>query len=212
MFAKVVVMGLGYVGLPTAALLASRGMQVVGIDTNLEVVDSVNNAQNHVSEPHLDTIIKSVIQTKCLRAEIKAEPADVFIIAVPTPFNQAHEPDLQFVEAAADSIATVLEKGNLIILESTSPVGTTEKIAQRLSRLRADLIMPTQSDTPDVAIAYCPERVLPGRVLLELVENDRVIGGITPHCSKRASDLYKTFVRGKCISTNAKTAEMVKLA
>ncbi|WP_022940596.1 UDP-N-acetyl-D-mannosamine dehydrogenase [Psychromonas hadalis] len=209
---KVLVVGLGYIGLPTAAVIASRGMDVVGLDVNQEAVDTINKGEIHIVEPDLDIVVRAVVMTGKLRATTEAEVADVFMIAVPTPFKEDHSPDLSYIQAAAKTIAPVLEKGNLVILESTSPVGTTEKLAGWLKEARPDLSFPQdKGDTADINIAHCPERVLPGYVLQELVSNDRVIGGISNRCSEKAVELYKTFVRGECIITNARTAEMAKL-
>ncbi len=204
--------GLGYIGLPTAAMFASRGIRVIGVDINKHTVDTINSGKIHIVEPDLDLIVSEVVRQGYLRATTKPESADVFLIAVPTPFMGDHEPDVSYVEAAAKSIAPVLKKGDLVILESTSPVGTTEKMVDWLAVVRPDLKFPLQKcEVPDINIAYCPERVLPGRVVQELVHNDRVIGGLTNTCSQRAMMLYKTFVEAECIITNARTAEMCKL-
>lgn len=213
MFNKVSVIGLGYIGLPTAAVLASRGLDVVGVDVNAHAVDTINKGEIHIVEPDLDIVVRSAVMTGKLKATLTAEPADAFLVAVPTPFKgDNHEPDLSYIEAAAKTIAPVLAKGNLVVLESTSPVGTTEKLAQWLAEARPDLTFPQQKGiAADVKIAYCPERVLPGYVLQELVSNDRVIGGVSKACSEKAVALYKTFVKGECIVTNARTAEMAKL-
>lgn len=215
-FEKVSVIGLGYIGLPTAAIIASRGMTVIGVEVNQNAVDTINAGQIHIVEPDLDIVVRSVVSTGNLRAVTVAEPADVFMIAVPTPFihsdDDSHQPDLSYIESAAKIIAPVLEKGNLVILESTSPVGTTEKLAAWLATARPDLSFPQdKGDAADINVAHCPERVLPGYVLQELVSNDRVIGGMSKTCSKKAVALYRTFVRGECIVTNARTAEMAKL-
>lgn len=204
--------GLGYIGLPTAAIIASRGVQVIGIDVNQHAVDTINKGAVHIVEPDLDIVVRSVVTTGNLRATTTAEPADAFLVAVPTPFNEDRTPDLSYIKAAADALAPVLAKGNLVVLESTSPVGTTEKLAQWLADQRPDLSFPQNAGTgADIQIAYCPERVLPGQVLQELVNNDRVIGGMTSHCAQRASELYKLFVKGECIITSARTAELCKL-
>jgi UDP-N-acetyl-D-mannosaminuronic acid dehydrogenase len=204
--------GLGYIGLPTAAMLASRKIKVVGVDVNQHAVDTINRGEIHIVEPELDIIVQAAVNQGYLRATTKPEPADAFLIAVPTPFKGDHEPDLSCVEAAAKSIASVLKKGDLVILESTSPVGTTEQMADWLAQARNDLSFPHQiGEFADVNIAYCPERVLPGKVVHELVSNDRVIGGMTQRCSQRATELYKIFVDAECIPTNARTAEMCKL-
>jgi len=212
MFNTVSMVGLGYIGLPTAAVLASRKIKVIGVDINQHAVDAINRGQIHIVEPELDIIVSEAVSQGYLRATTKPEPAEAFLIAVPTPFMGDHEPDVSFVEAAARSIAPVLKKGNLVILESTSPVGTTEQMAEWLAQVRPDLSFPQQKgDYADINIAYCPERVLPGRVVHELVHNDRVIGGMTPNCSYRAKQLYKIFVEAECIATNVRTAEMCKL-
>jgi UDP-N-acetyl-D-mannosaminuronic acid dehydrogenase len=214
------VIGLGYIGLPTAAVIASRDIQVVGVDVNQQAVDTINAGNIHIVEPDLDIVVRSVVTTGNLRATTTPEPAEVFMIAVPTPFyngedvngEQSHQPNLSYIESAAKAIAPVLEKGNLVILESTSPVGATEKLAGWLKEARPDLSFPQDAgDTADIKVAHCPERVLPGYVLQELVSNDRVIGGMSNACSERAVELYKTFVRGECVITNARTAEMAKL-
>ena len=213
---KVSVIGLGYIGLPTAALIASRGMSVVGVEVKQETVDIINAGKIHIVEPDLDIVVRSVVSMGHLRAVTVAEPADVFMVAVPTPFvhsdDDSHEPDLHYIKSAAEMIGPVLEKGNLVILESTSPVGTTEKLAAWLAAERPDLSFPQdKGDAADIKVAHCPERVLPGYVLQELVSNDRVIGGISKACSDKAVELYKTFVKGECIVTHARTAEMSKL-
>lgn len=211
-FETVSVVGLGYIGLPTAAILSSYGIDVTGVDVSRHVVDSLNNGKVHIVEPDLDSIVHMAVINKQLRATTTPVPANAFIIAVPTPITHDHKPDVSYVMAAARSIAPVIAKNNLIILESTSPVGTTEKMAALLAEMRPELSFPHAGETaPDVHIAYCPERVLPGRILKELVENDRIIGGITPACADEARKLYKTFVRGECIVTDARTAEMTKL-
>jgi UDP-N-acetyl-D-mannosaminuronic acid dehydrogenase len=193
-------------------MLASRKIKVVGVDINQHAVDTINRGEIHIIEPELDIIVQAAVTQGYLRATTKPEPADAFLIAVPTPFKGDHEPDLSYVEAAAKSIAPVLKKGDLVILESTSPVGTTEQMADWLAQARNDLSFPHQvGELADVNIAYCPERVLPGKVVHELVSNDRVIGGMTQRCSQRATELYKTFVEAECIPTNARTAEMCKL-
>jgi UDP-N-acetyl-D-mannosaminuronic acid dehydrogenase len=212
LFKLVSVVGLGYIGLPTAAMLASRKVNVVGVDINKHAVDTINRGEIHIVEPELDLLVGAAVTQGYLRATTTPEPADAFLIAVPTPFMLDHEPDLSYVETAARSIAPVLKKGDLVILESTSPVGTTEQLAVWLAQSRPDLSFPHQvGEQADVSIAYCPERVLPGRVVHELVSNDRVIGGLTERCSRRATQLYRTFVEADCITTDARTAEMCKL-
>lgn len=206
------VIGLGYIGLPTAALIASSGMQVVGVDVNPLIVETINSGKVHIEEVDLDDLVQNEVSRGTLRASLTVVPSDVFVIAVPTPVSQDHAPDLSYVMEAARAIAPVLNAGNLVILESTSPAGTTEAIRNLFASLRPDLKMPDKSENrADIAIAYCPERVLPGRILAELVNNDRCIGGITPLCAKNAVTFYSQFVRGQCITTNARTAEMVKL-
>lgn len=197
-FKKISVIGLGYIGLPTAAVLANHGVEVIGVDVNKKAVETINQGKIHIVEPELDSIVHSAVMSGKLKATLKPEKADAFIIAVPTPFKENHKPDLSYIEMAAQSIAPVLEKGNLIILESTSPVGTTEKLAEWLPKV-------------DLEIAYCPERVLPGHILKEIVGNDRIIGGLTPKAGERAKELYQIFVKGNCIVTDARTAEMTKL-
>ena len=215
-FEKISVVGLGYIGLPTAAMFASKKVTVLGIDHNNLIVDTINRGEIHIVEPFLASMVQQVVNQGYLSAAIIPEPADAFLIAVPTPFKNSNnpipEPDLTYIESAIQLISPVLKKGDLVILESTSPVGTTEKIAEWLSALRDDLVFPEQgSGECDVNIAHCPERVLPGKVVKELVENDRVIGGISERCSERASELYEIFVEGECVITNARTAEMSKL-
>ncbi len=215
-FNKISVVGLGYIGLPTAAVIASRKCQVIGLDVNPSVVDTVNKGEIHIIEPDLDMIVHAAVKEGYLRATLSAEPAEAFLIAVPTPFkteqDKSHVPDLKYIEAAAESIAPVLSKGNLVILESTSPVGATELMAERLSEARPDLTFPqSHGEQSDIRIAHCPERVLPGHVVRELVFNDRIIGGMTPACSEAACRLYEIFVEGECLTTTARTAEMAKL-
>ncbi|MGD2017835.1 MAG: UDP-N-acetyl-D-mannosamine dehydrogenase [Planctomycetota bacterium] len=209
---QVSVIGLGYIGLPTAAVIASRGVQVCGVDVSQETVDTINRGEIHIVEPDLDIVVRGAVTTETLRATCTPEPSDVFIVAVPTPFTDGHEPDLSFIESAANAIAPVLKEGDLIILESTSPVGATEKLCRWIAAARPDLRLPHEHpDDAQLFVAHCPERVLPGYVLQELVANDRVIGGITRRCAERARDLYKLFVKGECILTTARTAEMAKL-
>ncbi|MGX7951259.1 UDP-N-acetyl-D-mannosamine dehydrogenase [Tsuneonella sp. HG249] len=211
---EVCVIGLGYIGLPTAAVIARANCRVTGVDLSQAVVDTINRGEIHIEEVDLDGLVQGVVQRGMLVASTEIVPADVFVIAVPTPFEKDgnHTPDVSYVIAAATSVAAVLKKGDVVILESTSPVGTTEILRDRLSALRPDLAMPGLTDgTPDVAIAYCPERVLPGRILEELTHNDRSIGGITPRCARKALAFYKLFVRGTCVTTDARSAEMTKL-
>lgn len=205
------VIGLGYIGLPTAAIFAARGKKVVGVDINVHAVNTINSGDIHIIEPELGELVRAAVHTGHLRATTQAEAADAFLIAVPTPFIGNHQPDLSYVQAAALSIAPVMKTGDLVILESTSPVGATEQMAKWLAAARPDLRFPQHGERCDVFIAYCPERVLPGKVMIELLQNDRIIGGLTPVCSSRASDLYRIFLRGECIETNARIVEMCKL-
>ena len=206
------VIGLGYIGLPTAAVLASRGVKVIGVDVSERVVSTINTGNVHIVEPELDVLVRRIVSEGAFRAVTRPEPADAFLIAVPTPFLDGHKPDISYVEASVRHIAPVLRRGNLVILESTSPVGTTEKISHWLAESRPDLSFPHRTgDAADIRIAHCPERVLPGHVLRELVENDRIIGGLSPLCSEQAVELYRIFVEGNCLTTDARTAEMAKL-
>ncbi|MDO6707169.1 UDP-N-acetyl-D-mannosamine dehydrogenase [Photobacterium sp. 1_MG-2023] len=216
-FETISVIGLGYIGLPTAAMFASRKKKVIGVDVNQHAVDTINQGKIHIVEPELDMIVHAAVTEGYLKATISPEPADAFLIAVPTPFKKntnggIPEPDLSYIESASKAIAPVLKKGDLVILESTSPVGATEQMAEWLASSRPDLSFPQSAgETADVSIAHCPERVLPGHVVRELVENDRVIGGMSKQCSDRAVELYRIFVEGECVITNARTAEMAKL-
>ncbi|MDA9112769.1 UDP-N-acetyl-D-mannosamine dehydrogenase [Gammaproteobacteria bacterium] len=212
------VVGLGYIGLPTAAMFASEGCTVIGVDVNQETIDTVNAGRIHIVEPQLEKLVKNAVSNGLLRATNNPETADIFFIAVPTPFkkrldkNSIPEPDLRYIESASRSIAKVLKKGNLVILESTSPVGTTEQMSKWMEEERPDLTFPHSfGDESNIRVAHCPERVLPGQVIKELVENDRLIGGVSPSCSDAAVEIYKVFVKGECIITNARTAEMAKL-
>ncbi len=211
-FKRVSVIGLGYIGLPTAAIIASRKIEVIGVDVNEKAVETINQGKIHIVEPDLDLLVQATVSTGMLKAVLKPEPADAFMIAVPTPFLDDKSPDLSFVFQAAIAIAPVLEKGNLVILESTSPVGTTEKMAALLAEARPDLTFPADAGAKaDIQVAHCPERVLPGRVLRELVDNDRIMGGLTPYCAERAKQLYAIFVQGECFLTDSRTAEMSKI-
>ena len=212
-FNSVSVIGLGYIGLPTAAMFASRKVPVHGVDVNQAAVDTINRGEIHIVEPDLDIVVRAAVSEGYLQAATQAAPADAFLIAVPTPFKGDNkEPDLRFIEAAAATIAPVLKKGDLVVLESTSPVGTTDKVAAWLAAARPDLSFPPAAgEGADIRMAYCPERVLPGRVMQELIYNDRIIGGMTAKCAEAAVNLYKTFVIGNCVVTNARTAEMAKL-
>lgn len=217
-FETISVVGLGYIGLPTAAMFASKQRKVIGIDINKHAIDSVNAGKIHIVEPELDLMVKKAVEEGFLEATFSPESADAFLIAVPTPFlpmdseRSTPQPDLTYIQSAASSIAKVLKKDDLVILESTSPVGTTEKMAKWMADVRPDLSFPqTHGEASDIRVAYCPERVLPGYVVSELVNNDRVIGGMTGACSAAAIELYKLFVKGECVVTNARTAEMAKL-
>lgn len=208
------VIGLGYIGLPTAAVIARSGMQVHGVDVTQVVVDTINRGEIHIEEVDLDGLVQGVVQRGLLSASTEVAPADVFVIAVPTPFHKdgQHTPDISYVLEAARNVARVLKAGDTIILESTSPVGTTEQMRDMIASERPDLKMPGLCQgTPDISVAYCPERVLPGRILEELTNNDRSIGGITPRCARKALSFYKRFVRGTCVTTDARSAEMTKL-
>lgn len=211
-FEKVSVIGLGYIGLPTAAVLASKRIHVVGVDINQTIVEHINKGMTHIVEPELDIVVRASVTEGYLRATTTPEASDAFLIAVPTPCNEDHQPDLSYLKSACETIAPVLRPGDLVILESTSPVGTTEMMSEWLAEIRSDLSFPhTYGENSDIRLAYCPERVLPGHVLRELIQNDRVIGGLTSKCSMLAASLYQVFVEGECIITNSRTAEMCKL-
>ncbi len=204
---KVCVIGLGYIGLPTAALLANGGYSVHGVDVNQHAVDIINQGKIHIVEPDLDTFVHSAVASGRLRAATKPAEADVFMICVPTPFvhddNPIPQPDLTYVEAGAKAIAPYVRAGNIVILESTSPVGTTELVRDTLSQAGVDV--------STIHFAYCPERVLPGRIMIELIENDRVVGGLTQEATEKTATFYKTFVQGEVLKTDSRTAEMCKL-
>lgn len=206
---KVSTIGLGYIGLPTAALIASKGITVIGVDINKKTVETISKGGVHIKEKGLGELVKRVVAQGFLTAELTPQEADYFLIAVPTPFQENHQPDLSFVKAAIESVAPVLKKGDTLILESTSPVGTTEQMEKLINKLRPDLR--TKGKDVDLFLAYCPERVLPGKTLEELVTNDRVVGGVNPESTEKACQLYKLFVEGQLLRTNAKTAEMAKL-
>lgn len=206
------VVGLGYVGLPIATLFASCKKKVIGVDTNQCLINDINSGYINIIEPNLRSMIVDVINRGLLIVVNQPVPADIFLIAVPTPLYNNYEPNISYMENAILSIASVLQPGNLVILESTVPVGTTEKMSRLLSHARPDLTFPQQAgEEADVNVAYCPERALPGNIIIELIENNRIIGGMTSTCSKRASELYSIFVVGDCITTNVRTAEMCKL-
>ena len=203
---KVCVVGLGYIGLPTAALLASTGFQVNGVDLNAHAVETINQGRIHIVEPDLDAYVRSAVAAGRLKAYAQPQAADIYMICVPTPFHAGDgipQPNIDYVLAATGNISSLVKSGDLVILESTSPVGTTHKIAEVLSQAGVDM--------SQVHVAYCPERVLPGKIMIELVENDRVVGGLTPEATKAVSAFYKTFVRGAVLETDAATAEMCKL-
>jgi UDP-N-acetyl-D-mannosaminuronic acid dehydrogenase len=210
---QVAVIGLGYIGLPTAALLASYGWSVCGVDVSQRVVDTVNAGGVHIEERDLDKLVHDAIAAQTLVASTDVPTASFYMIAVPTPLGPGKSPDISHVEAAARAIVPKILPGACVIVESTSPVGTTERVAAIISELRPDLVVPRDgsSEDADIALAYCPERVLPGRIVNELVHNDRVIGGVTPACAKRAAVLYTSFVKGDCLYTSARVAETVKL-
>jgi len=200
------VVGLGYIGLPTAALLASSGYQVVGIDVSTHAVETINQGLIHIVEPDLDAYVRSTVSAGRLKAFTSPQAADIYIICVPTPFHEGEgipQPNIDFVLAATRSIASYVKAGDMVILESTSPVGTTQKMSEILSDACVDV--------STIFMAYCPERVLPGKIMMELVENDRVVGGLTPEATQQVSSFYRTFVRGAVLETEAKTAEMCKL-
>jgi len=201
---KVAMIGLGYIGLPTAALMASKGLDVLGFDVNNEVVRTINQGKIHIVEPDLDGLVAKVVKEKKLQAATELSPSDVFVIAVPTPIRENHTPDISYVQKATETVIPHLQEGNLFIIESTSPVGTTEKMADLIYTKRPEL-------KGKIHIAYCPERVLPGKVIYELAHNDRAIGGIDRVSTEKAIQFYRNFVKGELYPTNAKTAEMVKL-
>ena len=208
----VCVVGLGYIGLPTAAVIARAGCKVLGLDVSQRVVDTINRGEIHIEEVDLDGLVQGVVARGLLSASLEVAAAEVFVIAVPTPFDKDHAPDISYVLAAGRTIAPVLKLGDVVILESTSPVGTTEQLRDMIAQMRPDLKIPGLTrETPDISIAYCPERVLPGRILEELTNNDRSIGGITPRCARKSLAFYKRFVRGECVVTDARSAEMTKL-
>lgn len=213
-FRRISVIGLGYIGLPTAAMFASRKIEVVGVDVNAQTVDTINRGEIHIIEPDLDIVVQATVTQGYLRATTVPEPAEAFLIAVPTPFKgDNHEPDLSYIEAASLAIAPVLKSGDLVVLESTSPVGATMAMANWLAEARPDLSFPQdEGEASDIRIAHCPERVLPGKVMQELITNDRIIGGMTRRCSREAALLYKMFVNGDCIiASSPQVAEMAKL-
>ncbi|MDO0946701.1 UDP-N-acetyl-D-mannosamine dehydrogenase [Chromohalobacter israelensis] len=212
-FHKICVIGLGYIGLPTAAVIAARQRQVIGVDIDEKAVETINRGEIHIVEPDLDMLVHAAVKEGYLKATTHAETADVYLIAVPTPLTEENQPDLSFVDKAVHNLAPVLKRGDLVILESTSPVGTTERLAGMLAEKRPDLSFPLDAGSDaDVNIAHCPERVMPGQVIHELVHNDRIVGGVSPRCAERARSFYELFVSGKCITADVRSAEMCKLA
>jgi UDP-N-acetyl-D-mannosaminuronic acid dehydrogenase len=212
-FRDVAVLGLGYIGLPTAAALAARGVLVIGVDVDQPRVDAINRGEVPFVEPDLAVAVSGAVAQGALRAQTEISHADAFIIAVPTPFKAGHEADLSHVRTAVESLAPALRGGELVVLESTSPPGTTRRVSQWLAELRPDLHFPHDDiRPPDVHVAHCPERVLPGRIMIEIVTNDRVIGGVSRACAERAEDLYRIFCQGDIALTDAESAEMSKLA
>jgi len=202
------VMGLGYIGLPTASLLATKGHRVLGVDVNASVVATISRGDIHLKEPDLDILVRSAVNSGKLSAALEPKTSDVFIIAVPTPHHTDYRPDITYVESATRTIAPVIRAECLIILESTSPVGTTERVAEILKEQRPDLV---KNGKPSFYVAHCPERVLPGRILYELVENQRIVGGIDPTSTEKAVQFYQSVVNGEVFSTDSRTAEMCKL-
>ena len=200
---KICVVGLGYIGLPTAALLANRGYTVHGVDVVQSTVDTINRGEIHIVEPELDTFVQSAVNSGKLKADTKPTNADVFILAVPTPFHEGFIPNIDYILSATKAIAPYVKENNIVILESTSPVGTTDKVEE--------VLKDNGIDTSKIFIAHCPERVLPGQIMRELVENDRIVGGTTIEATVKTVEFYKTFVSGEVLSTDARTAEMAKL-
>jgi UDP-N-acetyl-D-mannosaminuronic acid dehydrogenase len=209
---RLAILGLGYIGLPTAAALATRGVDVVGVDVNEATVKAVANGEVPFVEPDLSVAVSGAVAMGRLTATTETPEADAYIIAVPTPFQDDHQVDLRYIRAATEQIAPKLRGGEIVILESTSPPGTTEAVSQWLADMRPDLTFPHSSEgVPDVYVAHCPERVLPGRIMIEMVTNDRVIGGITPRCAEKAASIYRVFVQGEIVLSDAASAEMAKL-
>lgn len=214
---NVCTIGLGYIGLPTSAIIADNGIEVHGVDINQSIVETINQGKIHIVEEGLEEIVRKVAESGYLKADMQAKVSDVYLIVVPTPFSSNNEPDISYIKAATENIAPLLKEGDLYIIESTSPVGTTEKMARLIARLRPDLLEdPSEDFDPNnikikINIAYCPERVLPGNVVYELVHNDRVIGGLNEESTNKACEFYSTFVKGELHRTNSRTAEMCKL-
>ncbi|WP_413189801.1 UDP-N-acetyl-D-mannosamine dehydrogenase [Psychrobacter sp. AT9] len=212
---NICVFGLGYIGLPTAAMFAHHGANVIGVDVNQHAVDTINQGKIHIVEPGLEAIVKQAVDNGKLKASLTPVHSDAYLIAVPTPFKgNDHEPDLSYIHAVSKALAPLLEKGDVVILESTSPVGATEKMVEWLAEERSDLTFPKYHEPEneaDIFVAYCPERVLPGKVVEELISNDRIIGGMTKESTKKAQEVYRIFVEGELLETNSRTAEMAKL-
>jgi UDP-N-acetyl-D-mannosaminuronic acid dehydrogenase len=209
---RLAILGLGYIGLPTAVAIATRGIDVIGVDVNPAIVAAVMRGEVPFIEPDLAVGVSGAVAMGRLKATNDVPEADAFIIAVPTPFNEDRTADLSYVQAAAEQIAPQLAKGNIVVLESTSPPGTTEKLRDWISAMRPDLHMPRDGENhADIYIAHCPERVLPGRIMIEIVTNDRVVGGLTPHCAEKAASIYRLFAQGEILLTDAASAEMAKL-
>ena len=200
---KICIVGLGYIGLPTAALLASKGYKIHGVDVVQSVVDTINQGKIHIVEPELGELVKKSVESGNLKASTEPDFADVFIIAVPTPFRDGYVPNIDYVISASRAVASYIKEGNIVILESTSPVGTTEKVGQILKDSGVDI--------SKIYIAHCPERVLPGKILKELTQNDRIVGGLSKEAAEKTAEFYKTFVKGEILKTDARTAEMAKL-
>ncbi|WP_320157578.1 UDP-N-acetyl-D-mannosamine dehydrogenase [Psychrobacter sp. Pi2-1] len=212
---NICVFGLGYIGLPTAAMFAHHGANVIGVDVNQHAVDTINQGKIHIVEPGLEAIVKQAVDKGNLKASLTPVHSDAYLIAVPTPFKgQDHEPDLSYIQAVSKALAPLLQKGDVVILESTSPVGATEKMVEWLAEERVDLSFPKYHEPDneaDIFVAYCPERVLPGKVVEELISNDRIIGGMTKESTRKAQEVYRIFVEGDLLATNSRTAEMAKL-
>jgi UDP-N-acetyl-D-mannosaminuronic acid dehydrogenase len=210
---RLAILGLGYIGLPTAVALATRGIEVVGVDVNPQVVASISRGEVTFAEPDLAIAVSGAVALGRLTATTETPEADAYVIAVPTPFNEDRSADLSYVKAAAEQIAPKLKAGAIVVLESTSPPGTTERVAQWIGALRPDLRMPSATErSADLFVAHCPERVLPGRIMIEMITNDRVVGGLTPRCAEKAASIYRVFAQGEILLTDAASAEMAKLA
>ena len=208
---KLVVVGMGYIGLPTATVLATRGVQVIGVDVNPRIVEAISQGETPFIEPDLAVAVSGAVAMGRLSMSSDMPEADAYIIAVPTPFNPDHTADLSYIQAAAERIAPKLAPGAIVVLESTSPPGTTEKVSQWIGALRPDLKMPHVSGAADIFVAHCPERVLPGRIMIEMVTNNRVVGGLTTQCAIKAASIYRVFAQGEILLTDAASAEMAKL-